>query len=290
MARWHRTFRAVSRTALIHVAWILGIVALLLVAWFVVLRTGGTRQAWPHLFYLPIVVAALPFGVAGSIATAIVATVLCGPLTPLDTSTGAEQTTMNWLTRGGFFVVVGTVTGLIVAARARAAAMATVDRLSGVANRARLDDELARQLARIQRSGDACSVAMFDLDDFKAINATYGHRAGDQVITEAAQRLSTACRAADLVGRWGGEEFVVIAPDTPIDDAVTLAERCRRALAASPIPPLTRAVTASVGVAEARADDDVRSLVHRADAAMYRAKQRGRDRVVAAPADLRPGD
>lgn len=96
------------------------IAALLLGCWGLVLAGGGTRTALPHVFYVPIVVAALPFGVRGGVAAAVVATVLCGPLTPIDTATGATQAAQNWLVRGGFFVTVGALSGTSVTAMRRA--------------------------------------------------------------------------------------------------------------------------------------------------------------------------
>lgn len=243
---------------------------------------GGTHTAWPHAFYVPIIVAALPYGAVGAVVTAVAASILCGPFTPLDTMTGASQSLVNWLTRSGFFVVIGALTGGIVAAAVRATAAAGTDRLSGIANRARLDDTLATELAQSSRNRRPCAVAMLDLDDFKAINDVHGHRAGDRVIVETARRLAATARTADVVGRWGGEEFVVIAPDTARDGATRLAERCRAAIAATPMLGSRLAVTVSVGVAVAEVGDDPRSLVHRADTAMYRAKRAGRNQVVVA--------
>ncbi len=90
-------------------------IALLLVAcWGIVHGAGGTRTAWPHVFYVPIVLASLPFGVAGGVVTALAAAILCGPFMPLDTGTGQAQDAVNWLTRGGFFLAIGTLTGTSV--------------------------------------------------------------------------------------------------------------------------------------------------------------------------------
>lgn len=90
---------------------VVGIVLLLAACWSIVHAAGGTRTAWPHVFYVPIVLASLPFGVAGGIAAAVAATLLCGPLMPLDVDAGQSQDLVNWLTRGGFFVAIGSISG-----------------------------------------------------------------------------------------------------------------------------------------------------------------------------------
>lgn len=102
----------VQRLLPLHTSvWLLGLLALLGVAWLVVHTAGGTHTAWPHLFYLPIVLAAVPFGLPGALAAAVAAMVLCGPLMPLDVAAGTAQATVNWATRGAFFLAVGAVAG-----------------------------------------------------------------------------------------------------------------------------------------------------------------------------------
>lgn len=167
------------------------------------------------------------------------------------------------------------------ATRAKAellALQATTDPLTGLANRRRLDDELALMVAQARRYEHALSVVLIDLDHFKSVNDTHGHDTGDHVLVEAAKRLGTVVRSADLLGRWGGEEFLLLAPHTDHAAACALAERCRRAI--SDPPMRTGALTASLGVATLRAGDDERSLRRRADLAMYTAKIEGRNRVV----------
>jgi diguanylate cyclase (GGDEF)-like protein len=126
---------------------------------------------------------------------------------------------------------------------------------------------------------------MIDIDHFKRVNDVHGHHVGDQVITAVARRLAHTIRTADLLGRYGGEEFALILPDTRSDDAHTLAERLRVAIADRPIDtdagPLT--VTISIGVAYLTAEQtDVETLLANADAALYQAKRAGRNRVVLA--------
>ena len=174
----------------------------------------------------------------------------------------------------------------LAAARMRAELMelqATTDPLTGVANRRRLDDELGRLLAQSRRYDQPFSVVLIDVDCFKAVNDTHGHEVGDRVLVEVVDRLQAATRDADLLGRWGGEEFLLLAAHTDHQAACALAERCRRAIASSPMQHAGVTVTASLGVASLGPDDDARALIRRADLAMYTAKSDGRDRVVGIP-------
>ncbi len=169
--------------------------------------------------------------------------------------------------------------------RARAdmlAEQATTDPLTGVANRRRLDDELGRLVAQSRRYDQPLSLILIDLDLFKAVNDDHGHAIGDQVLVETVRRLAAQVRDADLLGRWGGEEFLLLAPNTGHVAACALAERCRQAIAETPMPTVGQ-VTASFGVATHAADDDSRSLMRRADLALYTAKAEGRDRVIGLP-------
>ena len=156
------------------------------------------------------------------------------------------------------------------------------DPLTGIANRRRLDDELDRMIAQSRRYGQPLSVILIDLDLFKQVNDHYGHDIGDQVLIETVRRLETTVRDADLLGRWGGEEFLLLAPNTDHAAACALAERCRQAIAGAPMVTAGE-VTASFGVATHVSDDDVRSLMRRADLALYTAKAEGRDRVIGMP-------
>jgi diguanylate cyclase (GGDEF)-like protein len=173
----------------------------------------------------------------------------------------------------------------LVASQARAEILqtqASTDVLTGVANRRTLDDAMDRAIAGARRSGRPVSVIVIDLDRFKQVNDVHGHEVGDRVLVAVVDHLSATVREADLLGRWGGEEFVLLAPDTLHADAVALAERCRAALHGVSTDPVG-VVTASFGVATLAADDDARSLMRRADLALYAAKREGRDRVVGIP-------
>ncbi len=158
------------------------------------------------------------------------------------------------------------------------------DSLTGLWNRRAIFAMLEREVCRAQRDRFPITLVMIDLDHFKKINDTYGHLTGDEVLREAAARLTEAMRPYDFAGRYGGEEFLVVLPSCSPHNGIQRAEEFRRVLAARPVPtaigPL--AITCSLGVA---AYDDAmppEDLIHRADAALYRAKRFGRNCVVAA--------
>ncbi|MCC7534841.1 MAG: GGDEF domain-containing protein [Deltaproteobacteria bacterium] len=173
-----------------------------------------------------------------------------------------------------------------VVERRRYERAAMFDGLTGIHNRRWLDETLHRLVKRQRLSGGHLSVALIDIDHFKQFNDRFGHAAGDHVLSTVASLLARNLRPTDLVARFGGEEFVILFPDTLIDDAVTAAERVRLAAAAerlkmpdgTDLPP----VTISVGVAELGPSHDVTELLKIADLAMYSAKQSGRNRVVRA--------
>jgi len=167
---------------------------------------------------------------------------------------------------------------------------ATTDPLTGIANRRRLDEELQRLVAQARRHDQPFSAILVDLDNFKAINDTLGHDIGDLVLVGTVDRLQSVVRASDLLGRWGGEEFLLLAAQTDHASACALAERCRQALRASAVHGDSVHMTASFGVATLGPSDDVRTLLRRADLALYAAKSEGRDRVVGMPTITDPSD
>lgn len=156
------------------------------------------------------------------------------------------------------------------------------DRLTQLHNRHKLDEAFQIEVQRARRYGTQFSVIILDVDSFKTVNDTFGHLVGDSVLVQVADTLSANVREMDLVGRWGGEEFLLLCPETGLDVAAELANRLRAVLAGTPLPPVDR-VTASFGVAAYHPGDDVTSLLRRADDALYRAKSGGRDRVEIAP-------
>ena len=166
------------------------------------------------------------------------------------------------------------------------------DGLTRAYNRGFLADWLPRQLRLSRRSGAPLSALMVDLDHFKRINDTFGHSAGDQVLVALARCIESQLRSTDVVVRYGGEEFTVLLPDTPVAGGFVTAERLRAAIAAMTeregLPEGLR-ITASIGVAAIGQADDGAQLIPRADAALYQAKRGGRNRVVTAPPANRTG-
>ena len=157
--------------------------------------------------------------------------------------------------------------------------LAVTDTLTGVWNRRHGTELLSADLSA-RRPGQALSLLMLDIDHFKVMNDTFGHQAGDHVLIEVASRLRRSLRGNDMVARWGGEEFVVLLRDCALPDALRLAEDMRAAIAEVPFDALG-SLTVSVGVAEARAGEDLTTWLERADQALYRAKRSGRNEVAA---------
>ncbi len=162
---------------------------------------------------------------------------------------------------------------------------ALTDELTGLYNRHYLDLTSGDLLARSDRYGEPLAMAIVDLDHFKAINDTWGHPAGDEALRHVAGVMGQHIRAADILARIGGEEFVIIMPQTSLDGARTAGEQLRNAIRNSPMPPPVSGLhTASVGIAERQPGESFRNWYRRADEALYRAKQNGRDRVETAVA------
>jgi diguanylate cyclase (GGDEF)-like protein len=165
--------------------------------------------------------------------------------------------------------------------------LATIDGLTGLFNRNQFFAEASKQSRITQRYGRPFAVIMMDVDHFKRINDSYGHPVGDEVIRVVAERLRATARDSDVLGRYGGEEFALVAPETGAS-ATMLAERLRAVVCAAPIPTVAGPldVTMSVGMAHVDGGQhDLNQLLARADAALYGAKQSGRNRVVVAPVD-----
>ncbi|KHK02136.1 GGDEF domain-containing protein [Desulfovibrio sp. TomC] len=162
------------------------------------------------------------------------------------------------------------------------AVLSLTDRLTGLCNRRKLDQSLAAEWRRAERYGTAFTVIMIDIDNFKDVNDAFGHGIGDVVLVRISDILMTAVRDTDIVGRWGGEEFLLICPETAVEEARNLAETLRREIRETDFPGVGY-LTASFGVADYEADVGPAMLVARADEAMYRAKESGRNQVVIAP-------
>jgi diguanylate cyclase (GGDEF)-like protein len=158
---------------------------------------------------------------------------------------------------------------------------AATDALTGLPNARSLRENLVRMVAQAARSNLPLSAVLCDLDHFKQINDVYGHEKGDQALAAASAAPGSALRESDLAGRYGGEEFLILLPDTPLEGAVVLAEKLRDEVSLVSIPGVDRAITASFGVASFPADTpDGDMLVRMADRALYAAKALGRNCVV----------
>ena len=156
--------------------------------------------------------------------------------------------------------------------------LAHTDSLIQIANRRELDETIIRESNRATRHRQPLAIIMFDLDDFKRVNDTYGHAAGDYVLKEVARTVRRLLRIPDLLGRWGGEEFLIITPQTDSAQARGLAERLRQAIAAHPLEHVGR-ITASFGVAEYRLQESPEDWLKRADDVLYSSKQGGKNQV-----------
>jgi diguanylate cyclase (GGDEF)-like protein len=161
---------------------------------------------------------------------------------------------------------------------------ATHDELSGVANRRAIVALLEREMERAKRALEVCSVALVDVDYFKKVNDTWGHPAGDQVIRWVAKALGDSIRPYDTLGRYGGEEFLVVIPGAAPEGALAATERARLAIEREPcaVDGKEMWITVSAGVATSAPGMDTDTLLRLADAALYRAKEAGRNRVIAA--------
>ena len=185
-----------------------------------------------------------------------------------------------------FFLICTFIAGMIILSwRKRedmVARLSLTDELTGVANRRAIINTLEHELARSQRTGTPLTLAMLDLDHFKQINDAHGHNAGDNVLREVTRRLKGALRQADFIGRFGGEEFLLILIGTSTDSAIRALERCRRAVSATPIQAtrdVSLTVTASFGYCTVQpgVEEDAHTLLLRADEALYAGKAAGRD-------------
>lgn len=166
-------------------------------------------------------------------------------------------------------------------ALAEAQAAAATDSLTGAPNRRAFADGFAREMARCRRAGAPLALALIDLDDFKRINDTRGHQAGDRALVHCVETLRAALRPGDLLARFGGEEFVLLLPEADLSAARATLLRLQTRLAATPVEFADEdfALSFSAGIAEVQPDESLEILLARADAAVYRAKAAGKNRV-----------
>lgn len=159
------------------------------------------------------------------------------------------------------------------------------DGLAGLFNHRHIQEVVHEEFERAKRTREPLAVVMFDLDHFKRVNDTYGHQVGDRVLQEMARILRSTAREIDKLGRYGGEEFIAVLPDTGIDDAVTFAERVRERVERHPFDvgrghPIHLTVSAGAATYPHPAVYNPKTLIHRADQALYAAKNAGRNRVM----------
>jgi diguanylate cyclase (GGDEF)-like protein len=157
--------------------------------------------------------------------------------------------------------------------------LSTTDQLTGVYNRRAFDEFFTRERDRAVRYNKPLSLILFDIDYFKKVNDTFGHEAGDHVLQEVVNISKEQIRKVDSLFRWGGEEFILLLPETEVDGAIIVAERLRSAVEKWEFPT-TSSITISLGVSQFHKDDSDKTLIKRADVALYEAKQGGRNRVV----------
>jgi two-component system, cell cycle response regulator len=164
--------------------------------------------------------------------------------------------------------------------------LAVVDSLTGLNNRRYFETHFSTLVEHASNHGRPLSVMILDIDHFKSVNDTYGHDSGDKVLKVFAERVRRVIRNADFLCRLGGEEFVVIMPDTPLNVAERIAERVRATIEKDRFPIVeegrTIVVTVSIGIAERGSDSEPDGIFRRADRALYRSKSGGRNRVSAA--------
>jgi diguanylate cyclase (GGDEF)-like protein len=156
--------------------------------------------------------------------------------------------------------------------------LSITDPLTQAFNRLKLDEVLSYEIARVKRDQMPLSAVLLDVDKFKSVNDTYGHQVGDSVLVELTQLLLKNIRCTDIFGRWGGEEFLLILPNTSLDNAGVQAEKLRRLIEVSQFKEVGK-VTVSFGVSSCLEKGTERSLIEAADQALYEAKKSGRNQV-----------
>ncbi|RBW46928.1 diguanylate cyclase [Psychromonas sp. B3M02] len=161
--------------------------------------------------------------------------------------------------------------------------VSSIDGLTHLYNRSHWEKAFTNEVERIERYGGEVSLIIFDMDYFKKINDQNGHLFGDQVLREVAQRCKEVLRSADVIGRYGGEEFVIFLPETNVQEAALVAEKLRKKIAEFPVSyeGVTLPVSISAGFTASNTDNhDFEKLLHQADIALYQAKQAGRNQCI----------
>jgi diguanylate cyclase (GGDEF)-like protein len=305
----------------LRVGYVLLIGLSIALSWLLTIILGGAGRVAPHWFYLPIMLAAYRFGRWATGATAVVATVVAGPLLPADVTHWVSQQTADWVSRGLFFILLGqAMVWLFIRLRQqqdlalaeltqrhvleerlrnhaahdsltelRLAHQATHDSLTGIGNRPAAISAIEAALRRAARTGGTTAVLYVDLTEFKAVNDGHGHQVGDDVLCQVAARIVRGVRGGDFVARIGGDEFVVVAEGVAgVADATDLAQRIIESIS-QPIEVETQRISigAAIGVAlTLDGTEQPLTLLARSDAAMYRAKRHDSSSVEIFDADL----
>ena len=247
------------------------------------------RESLQSIYFVPVVVSALLLGWKKSSAFTVVGVslVLC-----VSCHTWTDHTPEEFLQLilwGCTLGTTGAVIGLIVSAKDKHVSklletqnsLALTDQLTQIANRRAFDAELRRRMAEVQRHDRRLSILMIDIDYFKNFNDQFGHSVGDVVLQTIARTIQNCLREADLVARFGGEEFAVLLPDTIIDEGFVVAERIRESvdLISEADVACPQKVSVSIGLTELDPSEDEQTVLERADIAMYAAKRNGRNQV-----------
>ncbi|WP_320172839.1 sensor domain-containing diguanylate cyclase [Maridesulfovibrio sp.] len=180
---------------------------------------------------------------------------------------------------GGFiFLYIFTLKRQVAARTKELREMSQTDMLTGLYNRRRMDEIMQHEFDRFRRYNTPLTLILIDIDYFKNINDTHGHTIGDDVLIRFAEILISSTRKTDRIGRWGGEEFLIVCSETTSDEGALLAEKLRHRIAEASFPAINKC-TASFGITEINKDDDFTSLFARCDAALYSSKEQGRNKV-----------
>lgn len=235
---------------------------------------GAILYVWPVLW------TAYFFGTRGAIAS-VATTGVAHALAVW--ALGADGSIDRWIDVTASVIVVAVVVRLLMHRNdtlvAQLEQQADTDKLTGLLNRRGFENHAAAELRRARRAGGWVAVVAFDIDHFKHVNDEWGHETGDRILEAAGRALSGQARESDVVGRFGGEEFVVLLPGTDSAGGMRFAERCREAIRLVDEGSLPE-VRASAGVAAAVAPESIDRLLQDADAALYAAKWAGRDRTI----------
>lgn len=210
-------------------------------------------------------------------ACRVIATFLHGP--PYDLIETSRFQTVPLIINLVFICIIGLFFLLMLSGElvAIVEAQSLHDHVSGALNRRGIDQRLALELARAERDGDRLAIALIDIDHFKQINDTAGHAAGDAALKQVAQVISARLRSYDFFGRYGGDEFLLVLPQTSSDDALRVAERMEQAIRGLTVSRLALPITLSIGLTFATPGETAVSILARADMALYDAKRAGRN-------------